>query len=83
MILFSNVLLHRLRCTVNTRTTRFCGGNAGHLKDVFKDIDVDNDGSISVDELRIVVQKEGEREKTWHCSNRKSFVLVLAICFGV
>lgn len=32
---------------------------AGHLREVFRKIDVDGNGSISVDELREVVQNEG------------------------
>ncbi len=33
---------------------------AGQLRDAFREIDSDNNGSICVDELKMVVKKEGE-----------------------
>lgn len=37
----------------------FCG-YAGHLREAFSNIDADNNGSICVDELKMVLKSEGE-----------------------
>jgi len=46
------------------RRFRFNLALAGQLRDAFREIDSDNNGSICVDELKMVVKKEGEPRTT-------------------
>lgn len=40
--------------------------DAGHLREVFRKIDADNNGSICVDELKMVLKSEGKTREQHH-----------------
>ncbi|CAN0299431.1 unnamed protein product [Ectocarpus sp. 12 AP-2014] len=47
------------RAALNVIANQLTEADIGHLRDAFREIDADNNGSICVDELKMVVKKEG------------------------
>eukprot|EP00903_Cladosiphon_okamuranus_P009815 g9329.t1 len=47
------------RTALNVIANQLTEADIGHLRDTFREIDADNNGSICVDELKMVVKKEG------------------------